>query len=231
METQDFSDTFSLFHNLDTETLEWLLSMTESESYNTSGVIISEDNWGKAIYLIVSGWVKLENIYQHQDNVTLEIIGRGGLVGEAGILESVNTNSRVTSISDVELLSISAQRFLQILYRDAQIQNRLLKMMVKKVSDYQKYCQFHRQTGKVKLTTVFLSLADKYGKTTENGIQLFNFSRQDLADLAQLTSEECEQIMNKLESKGLLLIDQCTDSLFLTNIKQLHHIIGKLGND
>ncbi len=231
METQDFSDTFSLFHNLDTETLEWLLSMAESESYNANEVIISQDNWGKAIYLIVSGWVKLENIYQHQENVTLEIIGKGALVGEAGILDSVNTNSCITSISDVELLSISAQRFLQILYRDAQIQNRLLTMMVKKVADYQKYCQFHRQTGKVRLTTVLLSLADKYGKTTENGIKLFNFSPKDLGDLAQLNTEECGLMINKLESKGLLVIDQSTDSLFLTNIKQLHHIIGKLGND
>lgn len=231
METQDFSDTFSLFHNLDSETLEWLLSMTESESYNASEVIISEDNWGKAIYLIVSGWVKLENIYQHQENYTIEIIGTGGLVGEAGIFDSVNTNSRIVSISEVELLSISAQRFLQILYRDAQIQNRLLKMMVKKVSDYQKYFQFYRQTGKVKLTTVFISLADKYGKITENGIELFNFSRKDLADLAQLTSEECSQIINKLKSKGLLMVDESSDSLYLTNIKQLHHIVGKLGHE
>jgi len=231
METQDFSDTFSLFHNLETETLEWVLSMTENESYSANEVIISEDSWGKAIYLIVSGWVKLENIYHHQENITLEIIGKGGLVGEAGILDSVNGNSRITCISDVELLSISAQRFLQILYRDAQIQNRLLKMMVKKVSDYQKYCQIHRQTAKVRLTTVFLSLADKYGKTTDNGVKLYNFSQKDLADLAQLTPEECSQVMNKLESKGLLTINPSKNSLFLTNIKQLHHIIGKLGNE
>lgn len=231
METQDFGDTFSLFHNLNTETLEWVLSMTENESYHANEIIISEENWGKGIYLIVSGWVKLENIYHHQETITVEITGKGGLIGEVGILDSVNTNSRVICISDVELLSISAQRFLQILYRDTQIQNRLLTMMVKKVSDYQKYCQFHRQTGKVKLTTVFLSLADKYGKSTENGIKLFNFSAKDLADLAQLTSEECEHIMNKLESKGLLLIDESKNSLFLTNIKQLHHIIGKLGNE
>lgn len=231
METQDFSDIFSLFHNLDSETLEWLLSMTESEDYDTDEVIISEDDWGKAIYLIVSGWVKLENLYQYQESTTVEIIGKGGLVGEMGILDSVNRNSRIVSISQVELLSISAQRFLQILYRDTQIQHRLLKMMVKKVSDYQKYFQFHRQTGKVRLTTVFLSLADKYGEMSDNGVKLFNFARKDLADLALLTLEECEQIMAKLESKGLLMIDESTDSLFLTNIKQLHHMIGKLGNE
>lgn len=231
METQEFSDTFSLFHNLNTETLEWVLSMTDNESYSANEVIISEDDWGKAIYLIVSGWVKLENIYHHQESITVEVTGKGGLVGEAGILDSVNTNSRITCISDVELLSISAQRFLQILYRDTQIQNRLLKIMVKRVAEYQKYCQFHRQTPKVRLTTILISLADRYGKATEKGIKLFNFGRKDLADLAQLNLEELGYIVEKLETKGLLVIESETNSLFLPNIKQLHHIIGKLGNE
>ncbi len=230
METQEISDIFSLFHNLNTETLEWVVSMGDSDYYESGEVIIAEDDWGKAIYLIVSGWVKLENIYT-EETVTVEIIGKGGCVGEAGILSSLNGNSRVVAISAVEVLTISAQRFLQILFRDSQIQNRFLKLMVSRVTEYQKYCQFHRQTGKVRLATVLISLADKYGEVTEKGIKLYDFFLQDLANLAQLSLEECGQIMSKLENKGLICIKSDTQSLYISNIKQLHHIIGKLGNE
>ncbi|BAQ65821.1 Crp/Fnr family transcriptional regulator [Geminocystis sp. NIES-3709] len=230
METQEISELFSLFHNLNTETIEWLLSMAERDSYDSEEVIIAEDSWGKAVYFIVSGWIKLENIYS-QEIITVEIIGKGGCVGEAGVLDGINHNSRVVAISDVEVLKVSAQRFIQILFRDSQIQNRFLKLMVSRVTEYQKYCQFYRQTGKVKLATILISLADKYGQITEKGVKLYNFPIQNLADLAQLNLEECTQIIYKLEHKNLINIDLNSESLYISNLKQLHHIIGKLGNE
>jgi CRP-like cAMP-binding protein len=230
METQEISELFSLFNNLNTETIEWLISMAEKDNYDSEEVIIAEDDWGKAVYFIVSGWVRLENIYS-QETVTIEIIGKGGSVGEAGILDGVNHNTRVIAMSNVEVLTISAQRFIQILFRDSQIQNRFLKLMVSRVTEYQKYCQFYRQTGKVRLATILISLADKYGKLTEKGIQLYNFPSQNLADLAQLNMEECTQIIHKFKHKNLIDIDVNSQSLYLPNLKQLHHIIGKLGNE
>ncbi|MGI0482710.1 Crp/Fnr family transcriptional regulator [Geminocystis sp. CENA526] len=215
---------------MNTETIEWLVSMAQTDNYESQEVIIDENDWGKAVYFIVSGWVRLENIYS-QETVTIEIIGKGGSIGEAGILDGVNHNARVVAISDVEVLTVSAQRFIQILFRDSQIQNRFLKLMVSRVTEYQKYCQFYRQTGKVRLATILISLADKYGKTTEKGVKLYNFATQNLADLAQLNIEDCEQIIDKFKDKNLINIDINSQSLYLTNIKQLHHIIGKLGNE
>lgn len=230
METQELSELFSLFHNLSDETLEWLLPMAENEYYDSEQVIISEDNWGKAIYLIISGWIKVQNFYQ-DEAVTVEIIGKGGFVGEAGILGNLNVSSNVVAISAVEVLTISAQRFIQILFRDSQIQNRLLKATINRVIEYQKYYQFHRQTGKVRLATILISLADKYGTSSERGIKIYNFLLKDLADLAQLTVSECSKIMAKFVEKGLIIIDLKYNHLYLANIKQIHHIIGKLGNE
>ncbi|HIK38687.1 MAG: Crp/Fnr family transcriptional regulator [Geminocystis sp.] len=230
METQEFSETFPLFHNLETETLEWLLSMTETESYDPQEILFSEESWGRGVDFIVSGWVKLENVRGEERN-TIEIIGPGGFVGEAAILGNVASGSRVVAISPVESLTIPAQRFLQILHQDIQIQHRLLKLMVEKVGEYQRYCQFYRQPPKVRLATVLISLADKYGETGQRGIELFNFPRQDLASLAQLSLDECLQVMAKFENKGIIATDEDSERLLLCNIKQLHHIVGKLGGD
>lgn len=230
METQEISELFSLFHNLNIETIEWVTSMAQEDNYDSEEVIIAEDDWGKAVYFIVSGWVRLETIHS-QEVVTIEIIGKGGSIGESGILDGVNNNSRVVALSKVEVLTVSAQRFIQILFRDSQIQNRFLKLMVSRVAEYQKYCQFYRQTGKVRLATILISLADKYGILTEKGIQLHNFSPQNLADLAQLNIEECKQIIDKFKNKNLINIEANYQNLYLPNIKQLHHIIGKLGNE
>ena len=101
------------------------------------------------------------------------------------------------AISEVEVLTISAQRFIQILFRDSQIQNRLLKATINRVIECQKDHQFHRQTAKVRLATVLISLVDKYGISSENGTKIYNFLLKDLADLALLTVNECTKIMAK----------------------------------
>ncbi len=230
METQNFSDLFSLFNNLNSETLEWLGSIVEEEDYAQDQVIIAEDNWGKAVYFIISGWVKVQNRCPHEQ-ITIEIIGRGGFVGEMGILHQINFPSSVVTLSPVKIVTISAQRFIQTLFRDPQIQHRLLRVMIGRLLEYQKNCQIYRQPAKVKMATVLLSLADKYGEVTEVGTEIYNIPLQDLADLAQVQLEECSYIMANLEKKSLIVIDPEHQTLCLTNLKQLNHIIGKLSND
>jgi CRP-like cAMP-binding protein len=230
METQDFSEFFSLFNNLNPETLEWLGSVIEEEDYGQDEVIIAEDSWGKAVYFIVSGWVKVQNRYPHKQ-LTVEIIGRGGFVGEIGILNQITLPSAVVALSPVKVVSISAQRFIQTLFRDPPIQHRLLRLIVSRLLECQKHHQLYRQPAKVKMVTVLISLADKYGEITEAGTEIYLMPLEDLADLAQLQLKECSDIMSKLENKDLIRIDPQHHSLCLTNLKQLNHIIGKLGND
>ena len=228
METQQLSDIFSLFHNIDDDILERLLSIVNEETYLSGEIIIDEESWGKAVYLIVSGWVKIETVNQ-EENITLEILGKGGFVGEEGILSKGLINHRVTTISSVELLTITAQRFLQFLYQYTPIQNRLLTLTVNRVREYQTYCQLYRQTMKVRLVTVLITLANKYGQITEKGIRIYNFAPKDLANLAQLSPADSEQIMEKLANKNLIEVETETDSLYLPSLKSLHHIVGRLG--
>lgn len=230
METQELAELFPLFHNLSDETLESVIKLLDTKTYERGEVIISQDDWGSCFYLISSGWIKVQRFYGGQP-ITIEIIGKGGFVGEIGILGNTNFHSQVLSVSDVEMFTISAQRFIQVLFRDAQIQNRLLKSMVNKVIECQEYYRFHHQATKVRLVTILLSLADRYGQAIENGIEIYNFHLQDLADLALLSLEECVQNVSKLEHKNLVQIDNESNTMSLPNIKQLHHIIGQLGNE
>ena len=152
-------------------------------------------------------------------------------MGEVGILHQISSPSSVVALSPVKIVTISAQRFIQTLFRDPQIQHRLLRLMVSRLLECQEHCRIYRQPAKVKMATVLISLADKYGEITEVGTEIYNVPLQDLADLAQLHLEECSSIMANLEKKGLIIIDPAYQTLCLTNLKQLNHIIGKLGND
>ncbi|MDJ0507752.1 MAG: cyclic nucleotide-binding domain-containing protein, partial [Crocosphaera sp.] len=85
METQTIVELFPLFSVANPETLEWILSIIDEENYAQNEEIIKENDWGKGVYFIASGWVKVRSRYGHQESV-LEILGKGDFLGEMEVL-------------------------------------------------------------------------------------------------------------------------------------------------
>ncbi len=230
MEIQAFCELFPLFNTANQETIEWLLSVIQEEEYEPNIVILTENTWGTAVYFIVSGWVKIQRDYG-EHTVTQDILGRGDFFGEMAILDEYPSSTEVITLSDVKLFSISAQRFIQTLFRDAQIHHRLLKLFVRRLRTVQNHYLLHKQPPKVKLIKTLISLADNYGEFTEKGIEILNIADSDLAQLANIDLKETTKIKEKLKQNGCLEIDTENQILCLTNIKQLNHLAGRFGND
>lgn len=222
METQAISELFPLFNTANPETLEWLLSVVDQEDYPPDREVVREDDWGKAVYFIVSGWVKVRSHYQGQE-ATLDILSRGDFFGEMEVLEESLKSIEVISLSDVQLLSISAQRFLQMLFKDPQLHHRMLQLTVRRVRQLYRRLQLHQQSPKVKLAKTLIRLAETYGKSTEKGTEIWYFPEQDLADIADVSLEDLQMIITQLQSQGCLEIDLANQNLYLTNLKQIHH--------
>jgi CRP-like cAMP-binding protein len=223
MESQAFSELFPLFNNASLETLEWLLSIAVEEDYSSEQVILKEDAWGKAVYLIISGWVKIQRLHGDKE-ITTEILGRGDLFGEMAILEESPRSTEVKAISEVTLLNIPAQRFIQILFKEPQVQHRLLQLMVQRVRQLEKRLQQKHYPSSVRLIKLLVYLAEKYGQPTEQGTEIYHIPESNLADLADLSVAEVKNVLEKLENKGLIEINPSLETLCLTNPKQLVHL-------
>jgi hypothetical protein len=61
----------------------------------------------------------------------------------------------------------------------------------------------------------------------EDGVELFNIPRKDLADLADITPDEAERIIAKLAEKAWLVEDVTRSVLRLKNTSQLAHLAGR----
>lgn len=224
METQTFNELFPLFNTADPETLAWLLSVVTEEEYDEDETIVREDSWGRSFYLIISGWVKIQKqIDTHQ--ITQEILGKGDFFGETAILDDTPRGTSVIALSEVKLLSISAQRFIQTLLKEPQVQHKLLQKTVHRLHKLQNRFYRRLQPPISRLSKVLVSLAENYGQPTEQGVEILAIPRQDLADIAETTLEETNNILENIQTKGLLTIDEQQQVFCLTNPKQLIHLI------
>lgn len=220
MQTKPFSELFPLFNTAEPQTLEWLLSVGVEHEYPADRAVLMEDAWGNAVYFIESGWVKVRRL-AGDDAVTLAILGKGDFFGEMAILDESPRSTDVIALSPVKLLSVSAQRFIQALFKDPQLHHRMLQLMVKRVRVTNVRFQLLNQPPAVKLANTLVALANNYGQATPQGTEIYNIPFKDLANVTNISVEETSKIMEKLESKGWLKIDRDMQVISIFNLKQL----------
>ncbi len=234
MQTEAFSELFPLLMAANPETLELLLSVAVEHEYPANRAVLMEDAWGNAVYFIASGWVKVRRLSgAGEDNVvTLAILGKGDFFGEMAILDESPRSTDVSALSSVKLISISAQRFIQTLFKDPQLHHRMLQLMVRRLRQTNIRFQLRHKPPAVKLANTLVALGENYGQEfnsgTHGGTEIFNIPPKDLADVSDIGVEETSKIMEKLDSKGWIKIDPANQSMHLVNMKQLMHLAGKV---
>lgn len=228
MQTEVFSELFPLLAAANPETLDWLLSVATEHEYPADRAVLMEDAWGNAVYFVVSGWVKVRRHSGTGENVsTLAILGRGDFFGEMAILDESPRSTDVIALSKVRLMSISAQRFIQTLFKDPQLHHRMLQLMVRRLRQTNIRFQLRNQPPAVKLVNTLVSLAENYGLESSNSTDIFNVPAKDLADVADISVDETTKILEKLDTKGWIKINQSQQLIHLVNLKQLTNLAGK----
>jgi CRP/FNR family transcriptional regulator, cyclic AMP receptor protein len=225
--TLAISDRFPLFHAASPETLDWLSSIAVEHEYPSDRAVLMEDAWGNAVYFIESGWVKVRR-HVGDEVVTLAILGQGDFFGEMAILDESPRSTDVVALSSVKLVSVSAQRFIQTLFKDSQLHHRMLQLMVRRLRYTNFRFQLRHQPPAVKLANTLVALGESYGTQTAQGVQIYNIPLKDLADVSDISLDETTKIMEKLESKGWVKVNPGQQAIDLTSMKQLSQLASKI---
>ena len=227
MQTEIFSETFPLMSTANPQTLEWLLNVAIDHEYPAGRAVLMEDAWGNAVYFVVSGWVKVRRT-RNEDSVALAILGQGDFFGEMAILDESPRSTDVIALSPVKLLSITRERFIQILFKDPQLHHRMLQLMVRRLRQVNLRLQMRSSPPAVKLAQTLVGLGESYGQESEKGKEIFNIPYKDLAEVTEIGVEETTKIMEKLDEKGWIKIDNVNQVVYLVNFKQLINLAGKV---
>lgn len=225
MQSEAFGEIFPLFSASNPETLDWLLSVADEHEYPPGRAVLMEDAWGNAVYFLMSGWVKVRRL-EGESPITLAILGAGDFFGEMAILDESPRSTDVLALSNVKLLSVSAQRFIQTMFKDSQLHHRMLQLMVRRLRQTNVRFQIRNRLPAVKLARTLVNLAESYGKKTPSGrgLQIVNILTNDLADVADIKAEEAAKLMEKMIAKGWIEINPEANLMTLTSFKQLQQL-------
>lgn len=225
MDTQDsLGELVPLFGAAGSEVLERLAELATEQEFTAGETILTDIDWGEAVYFILSGWVKIQR-RQGAQSYAIALRGRGDFFGDAAILDEAPRATETIALTNTHVLSLSAQRFLQVLLKEPPLQHKLLQLTVKRLRQTQTRLQLRQQSPSIRLAYLLADLAESYGTPVGEGVEIFAASDRDFADLADISEAEARQTLQKWQDKGWL---DCAaaenEMLCVTNPKQLGHL-------
>ncbi len=126
-------DAIPLFAHLDEEGLARIAEVARERPYPKNSVILFEDDPGDALYVVVSGRVKVVLIGEDGREVILSTMGKGDFFGEMSLIDDEPRSAHVIAMEDSRLLVLRRDDFHHCLDTTPRIALGLLRALSKRL--------------------------------------------------------------------------------------------------
>lgn len=211
------------FEGLPVPLLTEVITHIAIRSHPSNRVILLENDWGGSVYFILDGWVKIRTHNVDGKEVTLNIVGKGEVLGEMAALEEVPRSTDAMTLTPATVCSIPAQDFCKLLETEPKAGIRLAQLIAKRLRQLNRRLRLREAESLSRVADTLLFLAEGQGKRTGQGITIPNLAHRELSSISGLARETVTRALTKLEKKGL--IKREADKLYIADLYALEDLI------
>lgn len=213
------ADSVHLFAGLDDAALDILLALCRQTSVKARGVVCREGEPGDALFIVISGKLKVTAQSGDGKELILAILEDGETFSEMSLLDGQPRSASVTAVQDTQLLVIKRPDFLAYLEQHPRVSITLLVILSSRLREMDSMMGDMRFLDvRSRLAKMLSRLAMKHGRTAGNGsIRIdLKLSQEDLGNLICATRESINKQLRIWEDAGVL--ELCRGSL------TIHHM-------
>jgi CRP-like cAMP-binding protein len=198
-----------IFSDLDQESLEKIEKYGVLQNYKKNSVILSEEDSGSALFVIVEGKVKISRSSGDEKEVILAILNESDFFGEMSLLDGMTRSATVTAIDDSKLFMIQRNEFLDLLKKYPEVSIALVTEMTKRLrAASMKIKALSLKDAEGKVATVLLQLADDVGKIRQGVVEIDHLPyQQELANMAGTSRETISRTLHSFAKKGFIELE------------------------
>jgi CRP/FNR family cyclic AMP-dependent transcriptional regulator len=199
-----------LFEGLELEQLEWIARRAHRKLFPAGANVMVAEQPGEAVYIVLSGTLKVHAEQADGRDVILSIMGSGDTIGEMSLIDSMGRSASVTTLEDSLLVWMGKESFNQVMDEFPLVARNLVKILTARVRLSDQLIQALATLDVYgRVARQVLAFAEKYGRQVAEGIQIpIAFTQGDMADLVGASRKRVNQVMVSFKEQGLL----CTDS-------------------
>jgi CRP/FNR family transcriptional regulator, cyclic AMP receptor protein len=182
--------------------------------------ILLENDWGSSVYFVLSGWLKIRTYNADGREITLNIVGRGEIVGEMAALEQVPRSTDVLSLTPATIVNIPAEDFVRLLKTEPLAGMRLAQLMARRLRQVNRRLRLRESNSASRVADTLLFLVEGQGKNgSKGGVEIPNLPHRELSSMSGLARETVTRVLTKMETAGLISRDR--DTLLIPDVVAL----------
>ncbi len=210
MEKKSVLKRVPLFSKIEDKELEKIAEISHLKKYRKDEDIFSEGEVGDALYILVSGVVKVFRTSSDGRIKTLALLQKGDFLGEMAILEKEIRSANVRAVEDAEMLVINRRDFEASLTTNPQIAFKIMETLCARLRDADEQIEsltFQNVSGR--LVIALLDLAEKHGVQTKKGIKInMELTHQELSEMVGTAREVVSRVLNDFRKTNCIEIEK-----------------------
>ena len=187
-------------------------------------MILLENDWGGSVYFVLNGWLKIRTYNADGREITLNIVGRGEIVGEMAALDQAPRSTDVLSLTPATIVNIPAEDFVRLLKLEPLAGMRLSQLMARRLRQVNRRLRLRESNSASRVADTLLFLVEGQGKTVDKGIEIPNLPHRELSSMSGLARETVTRVLTKMEASGLIARKQ--DILLIPDVVALEASIA-----
>jgi len=211
LENIEFLKNVPIFSELDDDTLIKLSQLGTLKSFDKDSIILSEQDAGSALFVMVSGKVKVARVSNDDKNkeVILTLLNPSDFFGEMALLDGLARSATVTSIEDSKVFIIQRNDFLNLIQEHPEVSIALLQELTQRLrAAGMKIKALSLKDAEGKVATVLLQLADDMGRIKQGVVEIEKLPYQhELANMAGTSRETISRTLHSFAKKGLVELE------------------------
>ena len=178
--------------------------------------------------LLTSGRVKIYHVTGDGKQALLAIIDPGEIFGELAIFGTPQREEFAETMESSVVVNIPREEIQRLMVEHPNVTLEVTRLMGLRRQRYERrlksllFC-----SNRERLVHLLLELAEKYGRTTPDGLRLdIKISHQDLANIIGSTRESVTVVLGELQAERLVAIRK--RQIFLTRLDRLCESVDAL---
>ena len=197
-----------LFSGLEDEDLQSLIAVASRRKYPKDAVIFFEHDLGDALFMILSGRVKVTILSDDGREIILAMLSDNDFFGEMSLLDNEPRSATAISLQETEMVVLHQKEFLSIVEKRPRVLINLLAVLssrLRKANQQIGNLALHDVYGRV--ARILLEMASENGTRQPDGRVAFRRpTHQEIANMIGATRETVSRMISDLNRQGYIEI-------------------------
>ena len=206
--------------------LEEMGIATADRTYGPGDAVYREGEYGDALYVLVSGVMKLFRPYSGSKEATLRLLKSWDIFGHLAFAGEARQRAYAEAVTDCVVTKVPKIFVERAVRQEPRVAFKIMTLLELRLVQYEELvkCLLPRET-EVRLANLLPLLAQKFGDRRDGVVTIdLRLTHQDLAAMVASTRESVTKVLNEMRGRDLIEVE--AGRITLKNWRALAELSG-----